>query len=72
MDEKVVQRAKRYASRRRTSVSQIVEAYLDALARPADIPDRDLPPITRRLKGVLKGAEHRREDYVDYLERKYR
>jgi hypothetical protein len=53
-------------------VSRLVEVYLDALARPADLPDPDLPPVTRRLRGILKGAKHRREDYIDYLGRKYR
>lgn len=72
VDDKVVKRAKRYASRRGTSVSRLVEVYLDALARPADAPDQDLPPVTRRLRGILKGAKPRREDYIDYLERKYR
>ncbi|HUG53185.1 MAG TPA: DUF6364 family protein [Vicinamibacteria bacterium] len=71
VDEKVVERAKRYASRRRTSVSRLVEVYLDALSRPVD-GDQDLPPVTRRLRGVLKGRKLPREDYVEYLERKYR
>ena len=72
VDGQVVERAKRYASRRATSVSRLVEVYLDALARPADVPDPDLPPVTRRLRGILKGAKHGREDYIDYLGRKYR
>jgi len=72
VDGQVVARAKRYASRRATSVSRLVEVYLDALARPADLSDQDLPPVTRRLRGILKGAKHRREDYIDYLGRKYR
>jgi len=72
VDGQVVERAKRYASRRATSVSRLVEVYLDALARPADLPDQDLPPVTRRLRGILEGAKHRREDYIDYLGRKYR
>ena len=72
VDGQVVERAKRYASRRATSVSRLVEVYLDALARPADQPDQDLPPVTRRLRGILKGAKHRREEYIDYLGRKYR
>ena len=72
VDEKVVARAKRYASRRGTSVSHLVEVYLDVLSRPADLPAEELPPVTRRLRGVLKGGKVRRADYVDYLERKYR
>jgi len=72
VDGQVVERAKRYASRRATSVSRLVEVYLDALARPTDLPDQDVPPVTRRLRGILKGAKHRRQDYIDYLGRKYR
>jgi hypothetical protein len=72
VDGQVVARAKRYASRRATSVSRLVEVYLDALARPADLPDPDVPPVTRRLRGILKGAKLRRKDYIDYLGRKYR
>lgn len=72
VDAKVVERAKRYAEKQGTSVSQLVERYLDALARPPRIADEDLPPITRRLRGLLKGVRFDREEYIDYLERKYR
>ncbi|HXB53708.1 MAG TPA: DUF6364 family protein [Vicinamibacteria bacterium] len=72
VDEEVVERAKRYAAKRGTSVSRLVETYLDALARPLAVRDQDLPPITRRLRGILKGARYSREDYIDHLERKYR
>jgi hypothetical protein len=72
VDEKAVQRAKRYAAKRATSVSRLVETYLDALARPSTLGDEDLPPITRRLRGILKGTKHSRHNYIDYLDRKYR
>ena len=72
VDEKVVERAKKYASREGTSVSRLVEVYLDALSRPTDKTGQDLPPVTRRLRGVLKGTNLRREEYIAYLERKYR
>lgn len=72
VDEKVVARAKKYAAARGTSVSRLVESYLDAVARAKRSDDKELPPITRRLLGVLKGTKYDREDYRDYLERKYR
>jgi hypothetical protein len=72
VDEEIVQRAKRYAAKRGTSVSRLVETYLDALARSPTLKDQDLPPITRRLRGILKGAKYSRADYIDYLDRKYR
>jgi hypothetical protein len=36
------------------------------------VADEELPPITRRLSGILKGVKFDHEEYVDYLERKYR
>ncbi len=72
VDQEVVARAKRYAEERGTSVSQLVERYLDALARPPVVAEEELPPSLRRLRGILKGVKFDREEYLDYLERKYR
>ena len=68
VDEDVVRRAKRYAADRGTSVSELVEHYLDLVARP--LPREDMPPVLRLLHGAGKGTDmnaHRR-----HLERKYR
>ena len=78
VDETVVERAKEFARRRGTSVSALVESYLDALARPsgerpgegAGLPP--LPPVTARLAGLLRGAKADRETYRRYLGEKYR
>jgi len=72
VDEAVVERAKRYAAREGTSVSRLVEGYLDLLAQPGLGSQADLPPITRRLAGALKGARADRESHRRHLERKYR
>lgn len=72
VDAKVIERAKGYAQAQGTSVSQLVERYLDALARPPRVADEDLPAPLRRLRGLLKGVKFDREEYIDYLERKYR
>jgi hypothetical protein len=72
VDEAVVERAKMYAAREGTSVSRLVEAYLGLLAQPARASREELPPITRRLAGALKGAREDRKAYQRPLERKYR
>jgi transcription termination factor Rho len=72
VDQEVVERAKRYAATRGTSVSRLVETYLDAVSRLRGASERTLPSATRRLRGILKGGKYRRDDYIDYLERKYR
>ena len=69
VDGRVVRRAKRYAASRRTSVSALVERYLDLATRPDDNAE-DVPPVLRLLRGSARGiapAAHRR-----HLLRKYR
>ncbi|MGE3887578.1 MAG: DUF6364 family protein [Vicinamibacterales bacterium] len=67
VDGAVVERAKRYAAAKGTSVSRLVETFLDAVTREA--PEAP-PPVLARLRGVLKGVKP--PDYRRYLERKYR
>ena len=68
VDEQVVRRAKRYAERRGTSVSQLVERFLDLLGRPPK--DLEDPPVLRMLRGAAKGVDS--DDYHRHLIRKYR
>jgi hypothetical protein len=67
VDEKVTRRAKRYARRRGTSVSRMVEHFLDAVTAPPE--DTARAPILRRLRGALRGAG--KADHRRYLEKKY-
>lgn len=67
VDGAVVQRAKRHAAAKGTSVSRLVEAFLDAVTREA--PEAP-PPVLARLRGSLKGVKP--QDYRRYLERKHR
>lgn len=72
VDARIVARAKTFAQKRGTSVSRLVERYLDAVSSPAALADQDLPPVTRRLLGVLRGQKIDRADYTAHLEQKYR
>ncbi len=71
VDGDVIDRAKRYATKHGTSVSRLVEIFLDGLAAPAP-PEERLSPIARRLHGALRGSRVSKKDYLDYLVRKYR
>ncbi len=73
VDQAVVQRAKRYARARRTSVSRLVERFLDLVTRDGQATGsarKGEPPILRRLRGSLKGVTP--ADYRAHLARKYR
>jgi len=68
VDERVVRGAKRYAAARGTSVSRLVERYLDLLSKPPRADDQ--APVLRMLRGAGRGVPpdaHRR-----HLSRKYR
>jgi antitoxin component of RelBE/YafQ-DinJ toxin-antitoxin module len=69
VDERVVSRAKRFARQQGISVSQMVEAYLEAVAEPTSEAVRDAP-ILRSLKGSLKRVNV--EAYKQRLAAKYR
>lgn len=69
VDEHVVKRAKRYAARRGTSVSRLVERYLSLVSRPPLSTEED-PPALRMLRGAAKGIAA--EEYGHHLVRKYR
>jgi hypothetical protein len=70
IDESVVRRAKRYAETRGTSVSRLVETYLDAVSGSAKRKPADSPSL-RRLRGMLR-APADREAYSKHLSEKYR
>jgi hypothetical protein len=70
VDERVVGIAKRYAERRRTSVSKLVEDYL-ALLSPVSVEEDDTP-VLARLCGVLKGSGLDERAYRRHVEEKYR
>jgi hypothetical protein len=68
IDERVVSRAKRFASRRGTSISRLVERYLEIVSS-ARRPEEPAPPVLRRLRGIAKGVDP--ESYRRHLERKH-
>jgi Family of unknown function (DUF6364) len=69
VDGKILSQAKRYARQRGLSVSQMVEAYLAAVAEPRSSVSRDTP-ILRSVRGALKKANI--GDYRIDLTAKYR
>lgn len=77
LDETVIERAKEYASRRDTSVSQLVEDYFARLTKEGakdakeSFPD-SLGPMTGRLVQRTPTSDAEEADYYDYLEEKHR
>jgi hypothetical protein len=68
IDHHIVQRAKQYAKENGTSVSALVERYLDAVTRP--LKAVEYPPVLREIRGILREGD--RENYRQHLIQKYR
>ncbi len=72
LDNDVITRAKRYAQHRKTSLSKMIESFLDSVTKnePDDI---EITPLVKSLSGVIKVPEdfdYKRER-ADYLNKKY-
>ncbi|MFH5886464.1 DUF6364 family protein [Halalkalibaculum sp. DA3122] len=71
LDESLIRRAKKRAKQKGTSVSQMVADYFALIETEQPSINRDLPPITASLTGILKNKEVQEEDYKKHLEEKY-
>ena len=70
MDDALVQTAKKEATRRGKSVSQMVGEFFDALTSRRQ-ENSAIPPITASLVGVLKGRNVSESDYRRHLREKH-
>jgi len=70
LDQKAIQRAKRYVKRHQRSLSKIVADYFLAL-EDENVPEKNWTPLVRSLKGVWAGSKRGSADYHHYLEKKY-
>jgi hypothetical protein len=72
VSEDLIAAVKREAASRGTSVSKLVSDYFRAFSQqPARSSGEGLAPITASLVGCIRGADARRQVYVDHLERKH-
>ena len=71
MDKKVIEKAKKYAAKENTSLSNLIEGFLIRITANQD--KNELPHLVNSLSGVLKGkiSDGWKEDKVKHLESKY-
>ncbi len=75
LDERVIERAKKYAFNKNLSLSRLIENYLDLLTRDQD----DTFEISPFVKSIATGksipadmdTKTIRADYTDYLDKKH-
>ena len=70
MDENIIRKAKIEAKRRGKSVSRLVAEFIESIGLE-QISEKNIPPTTASLVGILKGKEISEEDYKKHLREKY-
>ncbi len=67
MDESVVERARRLAERRNTSISKLFVSFVCMMEQQKDSDVHELPPLTKRALGLAKVDVPGDWDYKDLL-----
>ncbi|MGK2862493.1 MAG: DUF6364 family protein [Chitinophagaceae bacterium] len=71
LDKKVINRAKTYAKDHNTSLSKLIENYLQAVTLKSNKPIQ-ITPLVESLTGVIDlNIKDYRKDYTDFLSQKY-
>ena len=73
MDDSVIKSAKLFARSHHTSLSKLAETYFKTITREAT-PRKKIRGVVAELAGLLKNKDivPDKNDYIDYLEEKYR
>ena len=76
LQKKTIEKGKAYARKKRTSLSKLVEKYIDQIIKESG--EEEISPLIKSLSGVLKDKnaskswkEHRK-DYAASLSKKYK
>lgn len=74
LNEYVIEKAKRYARERNTSLSDMVESYLIHITEEENEKSTEITPLVKSLMGVisLPADFDEKKAYADYLTQKYK
>lgn len=75
LNESVIERAKKYASAKKISLSRLIENYLDSLTNDQK-DDFEISPFVRSIatgKSLSNDSDKvEKERYIEYLDQKYK
>jgi len=74
LDREVIERAKKYASNQKLSLSKLVEAYLQSLTSNKNIDELEISPFVKSLstgKQIPTDIDYKKE-YSEHLLEKYK
>ena len=71
LNKLVIENAKEYAKNHRTSLSQLIESYLNALTKK-EKKEPKISPLVESLTGVIPAEDiNYKDEYYEYLTKKY-
>ena len=70
LNKKIIERAKIYASEKNVSLSKLIENRLFRITDSKSY-NSEITPLVESLSGVLSEMEFDKENYTDYLDKKY-
>lgn len=73
IEERIIQRAKKYAKQNGRSLSGIIENYLKIITQEVDQDKKEISPLVKSLKGSFKAPKSYdyKKDLSDRLSEKY-
>lgn len=71
LDKEIIERAKKYAQDKNTSLSKLIENILSKVTDKTSF-QAETTPLVDGLSGILSLDSNHKEDYRDYLEEKYK
>jgi len=73
LNQAIIEKAKEYAKSKQISLSDLIENYLQKLTNDKKS-NKTITPLVKSLSGVIKLPDNynEKEDYTDYLTKKYK
>lgn len=74
LDKQIIEAAKKYAKKKNTSLSNLIENYLVNVTKASKNSEEEITPLVKSLSGVLKMNKKQdyRKQYSDFLANKYK
>ncbi|PKQ44035.1 DUF6364 family protein [Confluentibacter flavum] len=77
LNQKIIEKAKVYASQKKVSLSRLIENYLDSITRLDKNDEFEISPFVKSISSGKSMSDDRnwkdlREDYTEYLDQKYK
>lgn len=74
LSQDVIEKAKVYAKSKKTSLSNLIENYLQNITDNSTKNEDEITPIVKSLSGIIKLPKNydAKKDYADFLTKKYK